>query len=230
MNGLKVSMLVGAMGLGLAGGAQAALVGSNLSFEDDGVMFFPAGATGATGWTQLTDTGGDLVPFNVRTATDPDNWFPDSTAGNHVLILESTAGTVGTGVLAQQLTGTAEAGTYTFSIADVGVANFADNNNRVITYGFSLDGVNVIAGSSQTLTEGSEISSPDNGGGPFAGSVQYTADGTEAQLWLILSMDTGFTGRSAATIGSTDLTFVPEPGSLALLGLGGLALLRRRRA
>lgn len=210
--------------------SNAALTAVNLSFEDDGNRNYAVGATGATGWTLLTDTGGGLDAGDFRTfPVSGGNAYPDSTT---ILLLLDSRDATETGVLAQQLSGTAQAGTYTFSVADVGVANFGDNNNRVITYGFSLNGVNFISGSSQTLTEGTEIFSPDNNAtGQFSGSVSYTADGTEAQLWLALSMDSSSAVRSTATIGSTDLSFVaiPEPSSTALLGLGGLALILRRR-
>ena len=68
-----------------------------------------------------------------------------------------------------------------------------------------------------------------------AGTV-YSASGS-------LSVGTGFDGadlyvhltnttseNSNILLDQVSVELVPEPGSLALLGLGGLALLRRRRA
>jgi len=204
--------------------SQAALTATNLSFEDDGVSNTPL-----TGWTQ-TSLGSDALDAgDFRTAVDPDNWNPDSTAGTHVLLLEGD-NTNEFGTLGQALTtGTAEAGTYTFNIADAGVASFGGGTNATIQYGFSTDGTiaGFISGSNQTLTQGVELF--DQNTGPFNGSVSYTADGTEGALHLLIS--TTGTDRHIATIGSTSLDFVavPEPSSTALLGLGGLALILRRR-
>ena len=59
-------------------------------------------------------------------------------------------------------------------------------------------------------------------------SISHTYTGTD------ISDDINYVGfgRHTTTIGSVDnfsLTVVPEPGSLALMGLGGLCLLKRRR-
>lgn len=50
------------------------------------------------------------------------------------------------------------------------------------------------------------------------------ADGSD---WTLTVVDSG--AGDPGTVNAATLNTVPEPGSLALLGLGGLALLRRRR-
>lgn len=205
--------------------SSAALIGSNLSFETPGQPPAP--------WAIQLSTGLDnLEGEDFRTAPDPDNWYPDSTAGSIVQLIEMDNADE-SGYYGQQLTGTAEAGTYTWNLADVGVTNFADNNNAVLVYGFSLDGTSFIPGSSTTLTEGAQIFSPaNNSSGQYNGSVSYTATGLEADLYLLFQRPDGtHTGRSTVSVGSTTLDFVavPEPSSTALLGLGGLALILRRR-
>lgn len=207
--------------------SNAAWTAINLSWEDDGVSNTPL-----TGWTQTSNGTDALDNGDFRVAKDPDNWFPDSTVGIHVLLLEGDNGNE-YGSLGQLLTGTAEAGTYTFSLVDLGVTNFGDNNNAQITFGFSLDGSSFIGGtSSQTLTEGvGGFGSPDNGASALNPSVTYTSDGTESALHILIATTGNHTGRSVPSIGSSTLDFtpVPEPSSAVLLGLGGLALVLRRR-
>ena len=111
--------------------------------------------------------------------------------------------------------------------------NFGDNSNTTLTYGFSTDGVNFDLGTAVTLIEGTDIFSPDNGTVLASTSVSYAATGSESAIYLMLARTGGNTGRSVATISTSDLTFVvPEPSSYALLaGLTGLAfaMVRRRK-
>jgi len=206
------------------GASSAALTAINLSFETGGQP--PAG------WSIQASTGSQAISGeDFRTAGDPDNWYPDSTAGNTVQLLEMDNANE-SGYYGQQLTGVAEAGTYTWSLADVGVTNFAANAGAILSYGFSLDGTSFIGGSSTTLVEGVDIFSPNNNAtGQYNGSVSYTATGAETNLYILFERPAGHTGRSTVAVGSTTLDFVaaPEPSSTALLGLGGLALILRRR-
>jgi len=83
----------------------------------------------------------------------------------------------------QALTGTTEADTYTFTLRDIGVTTFADGNNTTISFGFSSNGTDLDMGTSFTLTEGTDIFSPDTGSILASTSAaSYTADGTEAPI------------------------------------------------
>ena len=75
------------------------------------------------------------------------------------------------------------------------------------------------------------ISELTNSGG---GTAYLTMDATNAQAKVITSVDTGIATGSASTdvvlTGFVGYTYtVPEPATMSLLALGGLALLKRRR-
>ncbi len=206
--------------------SNAALVATNLDFETGSANGVP------TGWT-VTSTGSDAIDSNAdyRAANNEGNWH--TTAGQNRVFLMEADNANEEGTLSQALTGTAEAGTYSFTLRDVGVANFGDNNNTTISYGFSSNGTDLDLGTAFTLVEGTDIFSPVNGSVLGASSTAtYAADGTEGAIYLVMARTGGNTGRSVATVSYTDLSFtaaIPEPSSAALLGLGGLALILRRR-
>lgn len=58
--------------------------------------------------------------------------------------------------------------------------------------------------------------------------VSFTGLETDGSGTLVITADMA-SGSAYAAISAMELTAVPEPGSLALLGLGGLMLIRRRR-
>jgi len=183
--------------------APSGLYGINLSWEDDGTGEIQVPFTG---WT-FTSLGSDPMDANdFRAAVDPDNWFPDSTDGNHVMLLEGDNPDE-YGRLSQQLTGGPLEGTYTFTVLDVGVVSFGDHPNAQFKFGFSLDGTNMIAGSEMILTEGAELEVFGEGT-PGTNSVTYAANGTE-DLYLIIETTGNHTGRSIPTVGSCTVDFVP---------------------
>lgn len=81
----------------------------------------------------------------------------------------------------------------------------------------------------------------DTTGGSGAWTAEYFVNGSALEAPSLLVADASNishvaisrdinTGALPASIDSFKLTEVPEPGSIALLGLGGLVMLRRRRA
>ncbi|MEM9187457.1 MAG: hypothetical protein AAGB00_13275 [Planctomycetota bacterium] len=62
---------------------------------------------------------------------------PFSSPGSRSIILEVDGGDEA-GYLFQQLQGTPGVGAYTFSVVDVGLPSFGDNEGAVLRYGFSL--------------------------------------------------------------------------------------------
>ena len=214
-----VILTLGAV-VAMAGSAQAAWVGTNLSFETGTVGIVPP-----TDW--VATYSGPVENDEFRLATGGGNWYPDTTAGNNVLLMDLDDASE-SGMLTQLLTGSAELGTYQWSVVDVGVTTFSQGSSASLTYGFSLDGTSFVA--SQTLTEGVELTKP--GTSPWSGSVSYTAPGTETSLYLMIDRQ-GQAVRTVTSMGSSTLGFtpIPEPSTFLILTLGllGLALSAWRR-
>lgn len=74
---------------------------------------------------------------------------------------------------------------------------------------------------------GDTFTAPGAPVGPYGTSIMAAAGGFNGTYTLYIQDDVG--GDVGVVAGGYTLTFVPAPGALALLGLGGLVVGRRRR-
>jgi len=206
----------------LAGASQAALTLTNTDFEG-GV---DAAAT-PNGWTEIAANHGGAFYANVTDA---------SGGTNHNLYMQGR----GNGNVLQQSFGGGTADTQgTISLSmDTGWRN--DPNNTGITYSWDLAIYNVT--DSTILDSITYTLAPDGlGGAPDPRTIEtarlftFTYDNTDPALVgdeIAFRITTNSSANSFDPTGFIDnivINAVPEPSSAALLGLGGLALILRRR-
>ena len=89
--------------------------------------------------------------------------------------------------------------------------------------GIGADALRVVAGDTADATGVTRSSVMDM----YFFDITGLSSGEEIQIWGSKATDT--TGFNAITIGGVTFDSVPEPSTTALLGLGGLALILRRR-
>jgi len=200
-------------------------------------------AAGLANWTTVS-TGSDALETSgatdFRAASGSDNWWADTTGGETgVVLFEGDNGNEAGYIF--QTVGTADAGTYTFSILEAGITSFGGGTGAIVEWGFSTDGGATFVGTSGSVSQnaGDPLASTSDldlqnaaqglAGTAFSGASSFTAVGGETVTLVIRKSHTA--GRNIATVADTSLSFtpVPEPSSTALLGLGGLAFILRRR-
>lgn len=180
-----------------------------------------AGINGSTGWTNVTaDTDAVGVTDGARTVTwaANNNW-----GGTQAAALDGDDALMTTwlddGGLTVTLTG--------LTIGDqVTIYGNSDNGNQGRSLGWAIDGADVSAA-------GGVFTLPLNANGDFHDGFgvgdpsHHTFTATAATHVITAHSDTGGVHRSG--VAGIEVQAIPEPSSLALLGLGSLALLRRRR-
>ena len=219
----KIMMRLAAIaGLALASSANAAttITVLNASFEDTDVADGTAGATPAS-WTGTGAVG--TQDFNTSGAT---GHLPVATDGEQHAYTNGTNN--GLGTLSQVTGHTIVAGeTYTLTV-DVGqVHAFSGSEARIWFFGDT-------GGVGTNFAENAGIVANNQGLYLVDQTVTFTAGAGEAGQSLGVAISGGTNtdpGTRQVLFDNVRLEFdvVPEPSSAALLGLGGLALIFRRR-
>lgn len=187
-----------------AGSANAATIAvANASFE-----------SGTTNWTNGGSGG-----YNTRSTVsgiNPTDGSLQMWVNNGALIYQDTGEVIAAGM------------TYELTIDwNPDQAPFPNQETVVIRLYGSAAGFGTALGTAEATLLGPADNSGDNSIWTTS-SVSFTATGAEAGQTLGVAF--GVTGGTQSEWDNVRLTAVPEPGSLALLGLGGLLVVRRRRS
>lgn len=159
------------------------------------------------------------------------NWSSD---GSRSIRIRSTGVAQNTG--SAQNTGFVVSGTDSFDLSFDWNARANWTTDDAIAYSLFTTSDNTSAGTITTIAQGSVSGFPSNTAVTIPAS--FTGIGTVAgasvgqQLWIEFAYDVSSysgSGDRNARLDNVVLTVVPEPGSLALMALGGMCLMRRRR-
>lgn len=239
---LNSPLLTGPLALAMfASAASAANVLVNGSFENTGTAITPdtanpawgdtAAADGLTNWT-LSATGalglaaGDNFGGDAGSPGAP--YFVGNTGsqlfGTDGDTFVSTTSGSGATILSQSISGLS-AGTVNVSY-DVGLITFGGNN---LSIRFELfDGADATAASLYDVTTDVDATVANlNWSTITSGALSST--GTDLFVRITLDDPAGNSAQANLDNVIVDHVAVPEPSSAALLGLGGLALILRRR-
>lgn len=230
---LKLSLLAPALAVGMASSAQAAWVyydvdTINTANAADSTVAWSGGGDGTVGWRNRVTTGPAAPAFNETAFTGraPDNDPP---------IVTTIAGLDPNTIYDARIYGVFPNNPSSSHFAEVSVDGgtswqFIDNRNDA-----NIVWVNDANGGVGEVLTGGRGSDPTNLSGDTRYYVALTETLTTNALGeALINLRVPVTDSTGAlqdrfNIDGYGLQVVPEPASLSLLGLGGLALLRRRR-
>lgn len=188
----------------------------NGDFEDTtGLSFDGAGFVAATppGWTDAGNA--DAITGNTYNGQD----FVEPHNGTTSVFASGPSVTVDLNehILQQVITGLSGEQTLSFTFLNIGIdGSFGDGQVAGGARVLDSDGTTVLG----TFTSSSLLEQTSENG-----SIVFTPSGSEATIQFYTAFSTNaFFGAAV-----DDVSVVPEPGSLAMIGLSGLAMLRRRR-
>lgn len=241
----KMTLLAGLAGSALlASGASAAFVAetddpiANFGFGGDTTTASASVASSAIGTSASNSLFGgngsafpDTYIFSYTPGTDADNFSP--AAGSFLGEQSGVGDTAGTTPTATGIAGGAT-GFYNVYITVPASTNISGGDTTVTVSGDGAPVVNVLnlnsGGTGANLNPDPNLAfvGGANNAWHFVGEVAITA-GTTSTVTFEAGANTFVSMRAHGALWEF-VRPIPEPGSLALLGLGGLAMLRRRRA
>lgn len=146
----------------------------------------------------------------------------------------SATGSPGIGIYMEGLVsgGAASSGVVLSSGDFTTAANATDNSPSL--FSFSADtGLNIWSYTADATTDVTSGATAFSGSATWAVSnafyLELLAGPTSGTVYLPADSDDDLPSGGGSAVAIGEYSVIPEPGSLALLGLGGLAMLRRRR-
>lgn len=171
---------------------------------------------------------GRISPFGSTgpTTSDPYRGHVQANGGVNYLRIARTVITnwVGEGAT----TGTAASNNFNGSGGLATVQKGAGNVNPTVDPPFNGNIANVVLFKAAITLSGDATGRILTVDAPTAGMSRNTSTGAREASWFSSSADNFGTIKAAVEVGTATIV-VPAPGALALLGLGGLAIGRRRR-